>query len=201
VKRMPFERPTDHYDERLFEIDEQLCALLKQRKEISHNNPGFPPFESISNWARKFELYEDFLKSVFGGLRNEEHFRPIVEPTGFRKHVSILKSIEKGEYIYSVPFIWQYTNASVVNFNIDWVTTNDLEGNQHRHSFFELFLGEQYDCKMTSGSGSSGHYSYKFIVSPPLPDDILGVDLVFKEFSKPFGDKPTGLELVIHIDE
>lgn len=28
MKRMPFERPTEHYDERIFNIDEQICALL-----------------------------------------------------------------------------------------------------------------------------------------------------------------------------
>lgn len=28
MKQMPFERPTDHYDERILSIDEQICALL-----------------------------------------------------------------------------------------------------------------------------------------------------------------------------
>jgi hypothetical protein len=46
---MPFKRPTTHYDQRINEIDEQLCKLIKQRKEISNNNPGFPPLEYISN--------------------------------------------------------------------------------------------------------------------------------------------------------
>ncbi|WP_156410953.1 hypothetical protein [Paenibacillus sp. Soil787] len=66
MKRMPFERPTDHYDKRISNIDEQICDLIRQRKDISDNNPGFPPFEYISNWATTFELYEDFLKAVFG---------------------------------------------------------------------------------------------------------------------------------------
>ena len=47
MKRMSFEQPTDHYDEKVFSIDEQLCALLKQRKEISNNDPGFPPRKNI----------------------------------------------------------------------------------------------------------------------------------------------------------
>ena len=61
LKRMPFERPTEHYDE-------QICEMLKLRKQLSNNNPGFPPFEYIFKWAETFELYENFLKNVFGTL-------------------------------------------------------------------------------------------------------------------------------------
>lgn len=32
MKRMPFERPTDHYDERIFPIDKQICELLNNAK-------------------------------------------------------------------------------------------------------------------------------------------------------------------------
>lgn len=95
MKRMPFERPTEHYDEQLITIDEQICALLKQRKELSGNNPGFPPFEYISQWATTFELYEDYLKVIFGTFMSEEHFKPMVDPTGFRKHIPVLKSVVK----------------------------------------------------------------------------------------------------------
>jgi hypothetical protein len=93
--RMPFERPTEHYDERISPIDEKLCELIKQRKEMSNNNPGFPPFEYIAAWAKKFEIYEDLIKTVFASLWNEKQFRPITEPDEFRKHLLVLKSVEK----------------------------------------------------------------------------------------------------------
>lgn len=41
-RRFQFEPPTEHYDNRIGAIDEQICGLIKQRKEISSNNPGFP---------------------------------------------------------------------------------------------------------------------------------------------------------------
>ncbi|MGM0889690.1 MAG: hypothetical protein ACQEW5_22725 [Bacillota bacterium] len=199
MKRMSFEQPTDHYDEKVFSIDEQLCALLKQRKEISNNDPGFPPHKNISNWAKRFGLYEDLLNTVFGTLRNDEEFRPRVEPKNFKRHIPILKSVEKGEYIYTVTFIRQYQNASVVHLNIDWDSTKESPYDGHQHNFFELFLGEQYDCRWNTGSGSTGQFVYSFIVSPPLPDDISGFDLVFREYSNPFWDKPTGLEITMHL--
>lgn len=200
MKRMPFERPTEYYDERIVSIDEQLCELLKKRRELSNNNPGSPPPEYIANWARKFELYEDLLNSLFGALRNTEEFRPRIEPKGFIKHLPVLKSVENNECLYSVTFIRQYENASVVHLNVDWDSTNETMDDRHHHRFFELHLGGQYDCRMNGGGGSRGNYSYKFIVSPPLPDDISGLDLVFKEYGSPFRGKPTGLEIFIHLD-
>lgn len=41
MKRMTFERPTDYYDERLYTIDEKICALLKERKELSAGRSRF----------------------------------------------------------------------------------------------------------------------------------------------------------------
>ncbi|SFA99682.1 MULTISPECIES: hypothetical protein [unclassified Bacillus (in: firmicutes)] len=200
MKRMHFDQPTEHYDERLIPIDEQICSLLKQRKEISNNNPGFPPLEDISKWADKFNLYEDLLRSLFGVLENDDHFRPQVEPIDFQKYIPVLKSVEKDKCLYSVTFIRQYGNASVVNFNIDWEPEMDPNRERyHRHSFWELWLGEGYDCRVTGGGGTDGHISYNFIVSPPLPDNISGLDLNIKEYQTPFKGRPTGLELVMHL--
>lgn len=39
---MPFEPPTEYYDKRIENIDEQICELINQRKDLSNNNPGFP---------------------------------------------------------------------------------------------------------------------------------------------------------------
>lgn len=201
MKRMPFERPIDHYDELLVPIDEQICSLLKHRKEISNNNPGFPPLEDISKWAEKFNLYEDLLRSLFGLLENDYHFRPQVEPIDFQKYLPVSKSVEKEKCLYSVTFIRQYANASVVNFNINWEPEENRTSDRfHRHSFWELWLGEEYDCRMTGGGGSEGHISYNFIVSPPLPDDLSGLNFIFRENQTPFKGKPTGLEIVTRFD-
>lgn len=171
MKRVPFELHTDYYDERLLPIDEQICALFKKRKDISEKNPGFPPTG------------------------------PYVEPKGFRKYEPILKSVEKGECMYTLSFVRQYENASVINLIIDWESENDSPDDRfHRHTFWELVLGEQYDCRMSGGGGSDGHISYNFIVSPPLPDNLSGMDLVFKEFKTPYKDKTTGVEIVFHVD-
>lgn len=52
MKQMPFEPPVDHYDERIAAVDEQICQLIKQRKELSNNDPGFPTQQHIHDWSK-----------------------------------------------------------------------------------------------------------------------------------------------------
>lgn len=78
MKRLPFEPPTEHYDKNIEAIDEQICDLMKQRKELSNNNPGFPSKQLIADWSTKYDFYEDFLNSVFAHFLNEEIYKPVI---------------------------------------------------------------------------------------------------------------------------
>lgn len=201
MKRNSIERSSNNYDEQLFSIDEQICTLLKKRKELSIDHPGFPPDEVLSKWATKFDLYEEYLSSLFGTVRMYDYFKPKVEPSGFRKHLPVLKSVEVDEKLYTVTFIRQFENTSVIHLNIDWNETIDTRIDLRlNHNHFALFIEEAYDCRNDRSSGSTGNFMHTFIVSPPLPDDISGTTLVFKEYSDVFNDKATGLEIVIHLE-
>jgi hypothetical protein len=201
MKRMPFERPTEHYDEQLISIDEQICALLKQRKDISNNNPGFPPLQYITKWAEKYNVYEDLLRSIFGVLENDEHFRPQIEPKDFLKYMTVSNSVQKEQCLYSVTLIRQYRNASVVSFNIDWEPVDEKPSIDRfeRHDFWDLWLGDDYDCRRTASRGTEGHMSHNFIVTPPLPADVSEINFIFREYETPFKRKPTGLEITMHL--
>ncbi len=199
MKRMPFERPTEHYDERIREIDEQICSLIKQRKDISGNDPGFPPFELISEWSAGFGIHEDFLKALFGTLMNEEQFKPMVEPAEFRKHISLLKAAEKGGRFYTLSSIRQYRNASVLVLNVDWDGDPEPLLHAHEHNHFELFISEQYDCRMMSGGSRSDHAFYKYVVSPPLPDELSGIEFRFIHYRGPFNKNKTGDEILFKV--
>lgn len=195
MKRMNFERPTEHYDERLVPIDEQICDLLKQRKNISNRNPGYPPFEYIERWANTNGLYEDYVKAVFGTLRSEELYKPMVEPNGFRMHIPVLQSMECGGVLYTVTSVRQYTNASVITLTADWDVTIDSSTVSNKPRHFDLQIEGNYDCRKESGGGTTGHSSYNFIVHPPLPDELSGVEFRFIEYRRPFKTQPTGLEI------
>jgi hypothetical protein len=180
--KMRFTRPTDHYDEKVTKIDEQICDLVKQRKEISSNDPGYPPFEYITGWAEKYGLYEDLLKSIFSTLWQENIYKPTVEPEGFQKIVPVLKTIEVENKLYTVIAMRQYMNASIIIFNIEWDSTSDSLEDQSMHMHYELFINADYDCRVIDGSGSSGHSHNNFLVFPRLPDDLSGIELTLKQY-------------------
>ncbi|MBW3494486.1 hypothetical protein [Bacillus sp. FDAARGOS_1420] len=200
MQRMPFERPTDHYDEHLSSIDEKICSLLKERKELSNGNPGFPPDEAISNWAKQNGLYPDYLNSLFSSMMDEDEFKPRVEPTKFKKHIPVLKTYEHKEDVYTVTFIRQYSNASVIYLYKEWDSKNKTLNEKNTHSLVELSISDTYDCSAEGWTGTDGHVSYQFVVSPTLPDNLSGISLRFKEQSMPFMKDQAMLEFEIQLD-
>lgn len=199
MKRMPFERPTEHYAEGIAHVDEQICALLRQRKELSDNNPGFPPLQYISGWAEKYGFDEDFLQAVFGTFYNEAVFKPMVEPLNFKKHIPVLKAVEDGEFFYTLNSVRQYSNASVVTFTIDWDIMSEIEPGSRQYGYFALDLGRGYDCRMTNGGSTSGHASFHYVISPPLPDDVSGTGFIFRECSGSNQNNETGKKVVFQL--
>lgn len=172
--QMPFRPPTDYYCESLAPIDEQICALLAKRKEISEDNPGFPHLDSISAWSQQYGLNEDMMLSIFGTMYNERRFLVHVEPTGFLKFVPILKSVEIDGVSYAVTHMKQYRNASVVYIEMEVNTVEPFV--RLGHAGFELSISPEYQCRSHSGCGQSKGMQHSFVVTPPLPDDVTGVE-------------------------
>lgn len=198
MEQKPFNYPNNPYEEKNYLIGEQLCQIIKQCKMIFDKDPFFSFSNYIPCWSENFDLYKELLETIFEAIRNSEEFRPLIKPKEFQKHIPILKSIEKGQCFYSVPFIRQYKNASLVQFNIDRVSES-LLNTQYIDSYFELFLGEQYECRRVTSSGSINHSSINFIVSPRLTDDLSGIEMIFKEYNTSFKYNATGLEIIIKI--
>ncbi|WP_313892278.1 hypothetical protein [Psychrobacillus sp.] len=195
------QEPIVEYDENLFSIDEQICILLKQRIDISTNNPSSPSDDIISNWALKYDLYEDYLTAIFGTIKMADFFKTRVEPKGFKGHLPVLKSAEVAERFYSITYIRQYENASVVHLNVDWNAEDySATGFHHNHSSLELYISEEYDCRATGAGGSEGRFSHDFVVSPPLPADTSGLKFVFKEYESLMKENPTGLVVIIDLE-
>lgn len=185
-----FERPTDHYDQQLEKIDEEICQLIAKRKKLSRS-PGFPTDDLIIQWAKKYGFYEDFLNGLFGHLHAEHHFQPQIEPKGFVENIPVLQSFVKDQVFYAVTSIRQYENASMVNVIVDYerVTEDDIH-QAHTMIGGDLELRVR-DTKKTSymtqnrgGGGFDGHTAFQFLISPPLASDLSGVNLLFSDGQK-----------------
>ncbi|MDQ0271620.1 hypothetical protein [Cytobacillus purgationiresistens] len=123
---------------------------------------------------------------------------PFVEPNGYKGFLKVMKAVEVNQVFYSITFIRQYENASVVQLIIDW---EGDDSNYHEelsnHSSVALDLGVKYDCRNEKGSGASGQYTHQFVVSPALPDEITGMAFLFKKYDTYFKDVPASQEIII----
>ncbi|TGA99393.1 hypothetical protein E4665_03420 [Sporolactobacillus shoreae] len=191
-----------YYDKRLEPIDEKICALLKERRSICGGNPGRPGEALLENWSRKYGIYENLLSALFSELRNEEEFKPRVEPKGFRKFLPVMQGVKKEDRFFYVTYIRQYDNASVLTLNRrqlvkEWAP---FKPGMEDPGFLELDLGIQgYDCRSDAGSGSDGEFNMDFIISPALPDDYKELDLTFTEYERLPEKKATGNVVLIHL--
>ncbi|RDI37235.1 hypothetical protein [Falsibacillus pallidus] len=199
-KRMRFTPPTDHYDKRIESIDEEIVRLIHERKVRSDDDPGFPHKEQIASWAEKYHFYEDFLNSVFSHFLNEDVYKPSVEPEGFIKNIPVMQSFENGELFYTLTFIRQYQNASVVHMAIDRMKSDDeIPFHRREHISYELSVEGseiEYDCRQEGGGGTDTHTSYSYVISPALPDAPANLELIFKEYRLP-PKKATGYQFTV----
>lgn len=192
----------DQYDRRFETIDEQICELINKRKSISSKS-SIPTSQLITSWSKKYDLYEGFLDGLFHHLLVEDLFKPYVDPKGFRKNIPILKSYERDNLFFTVTFVRQYENASIVNLTMDKEPLEENAESLLEFTFLELSIennGVEYDCKDIGGGGSDGHMSHTYTVSPPLPDDMSAVKFIFTEYKEPLQRKPTGIEFVITLE-
>lgn len=187
-----FERPTNHYDKRIHKLDEEICALIEKRKRDADDNPGFPTEDLINVWANKYGFQEEFLNGLFGHLFAEEIYKAMIEPKGFVKNIPVLQSFEREDLLFIVPFIKQYENASVVHLTINreiYDRNSSEQFERFEHHFFEQSFtlaihdinGIKYTCQQIGGGGSDGHMAVQYVVTPPLPENLSSIQLIFEE--------------------
>ncbi|KZZ84709.1 hypothetical protein [Bacillus sp. SJS] len=139
--------------------------------------------------------------TVFQALSMEELYNPKIEPQNFLKHVPVLKSVEVEGRLYTLTFIRQFENASVIHLHVDWNETVDMETIHTRMNRpkFKLRALEGYNCQSDGAGGGTGRVTHRFTVSPALPDDVSGFSFIFEEYDDNWMGEKTGLEIEIKI--
>lgn len=194
------EQHSKYNDSRLVTIDEQIFTLLQQRKEQAALTPGLPSDDTISKWAQQYGFDDTFLALFFQLIKSEKYYTSKVEPSGFRHYIPVLKTVTKGERLYTVSYVRQYDNASVVQLLIDWDEQQEPQltiQQKLERKHFGLYIDASYECRSKGTGGSNGHESSTYVVTPPLPDDLRGLHFVFTEYEDAFEEKPTGWAITI----
>ena len=192
MAKMNFEPPSDYYDERVAGIDEKICELVKELKERAEGNPGFPMQIRINEWAQKYDFNAMFLNSIFSTLYFEEMHGSDIEPENFIKNVSVMRTKEANDGFYSILWMRQFENASVVYLNVSMTE----EGRMKFHTLSITGTDEEFNCRSEGGGGSDGNLTYTYVVTPALSEDISRYQFIINESEVPL-KKDGSTEIVI----
>ncbi len=133
------------------------------------------------------------------GYYNEE-LQPIDEKIcGLLKPRKALSEGNPGQPLKATVTMRQYDNASVVVLSADWEEALNLHHSERTHHEFALKIsGDQdYDCRMQTGSGTTGKMSYNYIISPALPDDLSGIEFLVQAYNGHGKENPGGAEFIL----
>lgn len=194
------EKDTEQSPTSLSAIDEQLCQLINKRKAMAFSAARTDEKER-AYLAEKYQFQEAFLEAFFDLLENEEHYTPEVQPLHFKQYLPVLKAVEKEQVLYSVMYIRQYENISVVPLNIDWTASPTSPEFFFNYDFKLTIEPASYHCRLSSGGGSESTATSFFTVEPALPEDLKDIKLHFTGY--PFsvqGEKPTEEKISLSFD-
>lgn len=176
---------TTYYDTRLQSIDEKICALIRERKTIAGDNPGLPSEEIFQSWGKTYGHYPDMLRDIFAAMRNEELFKPRVEPKKFHGFVTVMSGKNFGDQFFCVTHLRQYENTSVLSLSISSPVDYKeryADHDERREVDYELEIpNSNYDCRSDNGSGSDGLWVRNYIIAPAIPDELPDLKLIFRE--------------------
>ncbi|PSR19978.1 MAG: hypothetical protein C7B45_17225 [Sulfobacillus acidophilus] len=180
---MPFRPPTEHYDERLKDIDEKISALISERYAISEGNPGIPRSENLKDWADKYDTPLIVLQHLFAFLHRRPDSRERVQPDQFLRFVPVMATAQHNDILVMVPYIRQHNNCSLVAVELEGT---NLNGGAFHHLDIKLSI-DGYDAMPDSGQSNDRHANQNFIVTPPIPDDeIPRLNMTVEYESRPF---------------
>ena len=88
----------------------------------------------------------------------------------------IMKTTRDGEYLYTLTHAIQHEKLSIVTAEIK--VLNKSAEDIHIEACFSLVVTgmERYEAKIHGGRGGNGETQLYFIVTPPLPEDLKGIE-------------------------
>lgn len=166
--------PGEPYDDSLSAIDEEICQALCRRQALTGQGGNVPPQKRLEEWARQYGIDATALARVFGVIAHvgKEPRRPPT-PERFLRFVPVGRSLEQDGITFAIPVLKQYENLTIVYLEISAEGVGPHATIELPH--VELSLSAPYQAQLDSGNGHGPLLSYRFLVTPPLPDDVSSV--------------------------
>jgi len=93
--------------------------------------------------------------------------------------IPVLRLTEVGTRVFLHSYLRQFQNATVLHLQMEGVTEDSRTEKPRPHVEWSVSISPEYECYWAGGGGSGDRWDHRFVVSPPLPDDVEGVHFVF----------------------
>lgn len=167
----------NEYNDEVRNIDEQILALIQQRKAIAGGKRLFPESETIEEWAGKFELDITQISQYLHRLNEALPRRQYREEPGLLLGVlPIVKRTVVEDCEYVLTHAMQYESFSIVTLEIKYLKEDVRHIHLRTALTLEVLSETTYDVQQYGGRGGGAHTHMQFLVSPPLPANLDAVE-------------------------
>lgn len=170
-----FHAPTDHYDERVKSIDEEIAASIAKRQAVAEGHPGFPRAEYLEAWANQHALPVSILQQTFRVLQRWPVSRERVIPERYLRFIPLMRTKNLGDIRVFIPYVRQYSNCGLILVEVEGAIGG-------RGGLDIRLIIEGYDCQFHGGRGDRFAADHVFLVTPPIPDAIIQTLTMTVEF-------------------
>lgn len=175
--RIPIRGNTNEYNDEVKNIDEQILELIQQRRAITGNKHFFPESKQLEEWTSRFEMdttqIAQYLHSVNGAISRRKLSE---EPGSLLGVLPIVKRTIFEDCEYILTHAMQYEAFSIVTVEIKYI--KEAVGNVHLRTALKLEIRSEtaYEVQQYGGHGGGVHTQIKFLISPPLPEQLDAIE-------------------------
>ncbi|MBT2293228.1 hypothetical protein J7E73_29800 [Paenibacillus albidus] len=167
----------NNYNGETQRIDEQILGLVKQRRAMAGGKRFVPGAELLEEWAAKFGMETDQLMFILHSLNDQERNYHLREPGELLAVLPLMKKTISGDCEYMLTHVMQHKEASLVTLEIKYLLEEDAgEVYLKPNLTLEVLGGEEYNIRRHGSHGGGLHTQMQFMIIPPLPDDLGGLE-------------------------
>ncbi|ANS75425.1 hypothetical protein AWM70_13060 [Paenibacillus yonginensis] len=189
---------SEPYNEEIREIDEQILALVHQRRSMPPKGSFMPSEEQVRIWAEKWNLSEIKIYELVRAMNRPPQRRTYSNFSGeLRTVVPLMKQTDNGNFRFHMTHMMQYANWSELHLKVNYEGELDDNVSLNLNLNLDIAGGEaEYTVRRGSGGQSpSGEAAMTFLIEPPLPDELAGLDLLLVPF-EPVFQRPVELQVL-----
>lgn len=172
VRRIP-----NDYNKSVKEIDEQLISLIAARQSLTKGKRSTPSYEQIKDWAQVYGVDEAEIGSLFHQLQSSSRPSFPNKLGQLLNVVPIMKKSTVDSCEYVLTHAMQHEYASIVFIEIKLLQDEKAsEIHLKPNLTLEVTSEQPYSVRRYSGRGGGSKTELQFMISPPLPERIDGVE-------------------------